>query len=350
MVNIYGRKLREVVIKLLLDDGWTREAVATTLGLSRTTVTKYLRIFETHHSFFSPDENRAGRGERGLRLSKKAVRAVWLLLQYHPTLYLDEVIARLKLPPVNVTVSMTTLCRVYSRLGISRHKLRTWAQRRSEAFVNEFRIVCHTFFADQFVFIDETGKSARDLRRIYGRGYRGERPVMRRAAATGESGKRYNAIATLTTDGVPVPYVFEGSVNAEIFLDALRLTVVRIARFLHLSAVPILEPFHAGAKKCVVIMDNASIHHDRRVRELIERVGAKLLYLPPYAPDLNPIEWVFSLIKQHLTRTWAQGSGSLRAAIARALTDVTPAEAQAFIRNAGYTYERAPKPEATAEA
>ncbi|CAM9669489.1 unnamed protein product [Phaeothamnion confervicola] len=226
MVNIYGRKLREVVIKLLLDDGWTREAVATTLGLSRPTVTKYLRIFERYHSFFSPEENRTGRCERGLKVSKKAVCAVRILLQHDPTLYLDEVIARGKLPPINETLSMSILCRIYSRLGVSRQKLRTWAQRRSEVFVNEFRQVGQTFFSDQFVFIDETGKSARDLRRIYGRGHRGERPVARFAAATGEAGKRFNAVAALTTDGVPVPFVVEGSVNAELFLEALRVTVV----------------------------------------------------------------------------------------------------------------------------
>ncbi|CAM9496232.1 unnamed protein product [Phaeothamnion confervicola] len=329
MVFVHGKKVREVAIKLRLDEGWTRTDTATTLLLSRTTVARYVKFFELYADFFSLQEERTGRRRRGQRVSKKAIDAVWILLAHDPMLYLEEVVERLRLPPVNERITVPTLCRMYGNTGITRQKLRTWSVRRSDELVEDFREVQTSFFVDQFVFIDETGKSARNIRRTYGRGLRNARPTARHDVVTGEDGKRYNAIAALTTTGVPVPYIVEGSVNADIFLEALRETVI-----------PILQPYNPGASKCVVVMDNASIHHDPRVRELIESAGALLIHLPPYAPELNPIEWVFSLIKQRLTRTWRPGSRSLRQALADVLVRVTPENARAFIRNVGYTLER----------
>ena len=100
-------------------------------------------------------------------------------------------------------------------------------------------------------------------------------------------GTRYTTIPVLTLDGIHDVLITEGTRNGE-----------RFAKFVKDVLLPHLMPFN-GINPCsVVIMDNASIHHVHEVTNLIEtQAGAKLLFLPPYSPDLNPAEGVFSQIK-----------------------------------------------------
>jgi transposase len=86
----------------------------------------------------------------------------------------------------------------------------------------------------------------------------------------------------------------------------------------------------------VVIMDNLPAHKVAGVREAIEAVGAILLYLPPYSPDLNPIENAFAKLKAHLRKTAARTVEALEAATASALRTFKPAECANFFAHAGY--------------
>lgn len=86
----------------------------------------------------------------------------------------------------------------------------------------------------------------------------------------------------------------------------------------------------------VVVMDNLSSHKGRRVRELIEGRGCKLLYLPPYSPDLNPIEQAFAKLKASLRRARARTFGRLIEAMGRALGEITDRDASGFFRHCGY--------------
>jgi transposase len=83
-------------------------------------------------------------------------------------------------------------------------------------------------------------------------------------------------------------------------------------------------------------MDNLSAHKGSRVRELIEAKGCKLLYLPPYSPDLNPIEEAFSKIKSLLRRAGARAREALVKAIGRALGAVNARDARGFFEHCGY--------------
>ena len=82
----------------------------------------------------------------------------------------------------------------------------------------------------------------------------------------------------------------------------------------------------------VVVMDNLSSHKIKGVHELIEKVGAEVLYLPPYSPDLNPIEKAWAKIKQRLREAKARTKETLDQAITDALPHITPANAQAWFR------------------
>jgi len=89
----------------------------------------------------------------------------------------------------------------------------------------------------------------------------------------------------------------------------------------------------------IVVMDNLSSHKRPRVQELIEAVGAELLYLPPYSPDLNPIEMIFSKIKQLLRSLAARTQSALWDSVQSVLDKVTPADAIHCFRHAGYTLQ-----------
>jgi transposase len=86
----------------------------------------------------------------------------------------------------------------------------------------------------------------------------------------------------------------------------------------------------------IVIMDTVGVHKVAGVREAIEARGAILLYLPPYSPDLNPIEQLFSKLKAFLRKAAARSIESLRAVIRSCLVDFSPRECAAYLANAGY--------------
>jgi hypothetical protein len=125
----------------------------------------------------------------------------------------------------------------------------------------------------RLVFLDETWTTTNMARR-FGRSPRGERVI---GATPYGHWKTSTFVAALRHDSLTAPLVLDGAMNGEAFL-------AYVQQFL----VPTLKP------EDVVIMDNLPAHKVAGVREAIERAGACLLYLPPYSPDLNPIEQVFA--------------------------------------------------------
>ena len=120
------------------------------------------------------------------------------------------------------------------------------------------------------------------MTRRFGRSARGERVI---GAVPYGHWKTSTFVAALRHDGLTAPLVLDGAMNGEAFL-------AYVQQFL----APTLQPQDA------VIMDNLPAHKVAGVREAIERAGARLLYLPPYSPDLNPIEQVFAKLKSLLYR------------------------------------------------
>jgi len=88
----------------------------------------------------------------------------------------------------------------------------------------------------------------------------------------------------------------------------------------------------------IVVMDNLPVHKVAGVREAIEAAGATLLYLPPYSPDLNPIEMAFSKLKAHLRKAAEHTVAGLLRRIGRVVKTFTPQECRNFLRHAGYVH------------
>ena len=172
-----------------------------------------------------------------------------------------------------------------------------------------------TTAAPHLYFIDESGTHL-GLTRLYGRAAPGERVV---EATPGFSGPHYTMIAALSLQGVSAPFVFEGSTNAPTF-----------DTYVAALLVPILRP------KDVVIMDNLSAHKNAGIRTLIEACGATVEFLPPYSPDLNPIEKCWSKVKAWLRKVKARTYDDLVNALADALRAVSKNDAAAWFAHCGY--------------
>jgi transposase len=131
--------------------------------------------------------------------------------------------------------------------------------------------------------------------------------------------KVLTTIAALTTAGILTAVTVDAATDAEVF-----------RQFVKASLVPALRPGQ------VVVMDNLSSHKTAGIREAIEAAGCRVLYLPPYSPDLNPIENAFSKIKSRLRTLAARTVEALGHAIADALATITLSDALGYFRHAGY--------------
>ena len=167
----------------------------------------------------------------------------------------------------------------------------------------------------RLVFLDETWASTNMTRR-YGRARRGDRLV---ASAPHGHWKTTTFLAALRHDRITAPCVIDGPINGAIFR-------AYVEQFL----APTLTPGD------IVIMDNLGSHKVDGVRKAIEARGAGLIYLPPYSPDLNPIEQVFAKLKARLRSVAARTVDTLWDAIGSTLDAFSPAECAAYFKNAGY--------------
>ena len=170
---------------------------------------------------------------------------------------------------------------------------------------------------DRLVFIDETWAKT-NMTRPRGRSLCGARLV---ASVPYGHWKTTTFLAGLRTRGLTAPLVVDGAINGEVFLGYVRQ---------HL--VPTLA---AGD---VVIMDNLSSHKRVGVREAIEAVGAEVRYLPPYSPDLNPIELAFSKFKKLLRDGAERGVDSLWKLCGKVLDAFSEGECRNYFRHCGYRY------------
>ena len=173
----------------------------------------------------------------------------------------------------------------------------------------------HDLDPERLVFIDETWASTNMARR-YGRCQRGER--LRMAVPYGHW-KTTTFVGALTLRGFIAPWVLDGPINR----DAFETYVAKV----------LVPELRSGD---IVVMDNLSSHKGPKVREMIEMVGAELRYLPPYSPDLNPIEMAFAKIKALLRKAAQRTVEGLWHAIGHTLDRFQPAECKNYFAAAGY--------------
>ena len=244
------------------------------------------------------------------------------LICNNTTLYLVE-LCQVISEVTNITVSPSTVCRVLRKNGYSRKKIQQRAKQRSIAYRGDFMAHAlqypHTFF----VWADEMGTDRRDQLRQFGYALRGERAICHRILTRGT---RVSAMAAMTADGVLAYDLTTGSVTAEKFFD-----------FLRGSAIPNMQPF--PGQNSILVLDNCSIHHAHDVETLLYSLGIPVLFLPPYSPDYNPIEELFSFVKSYLKRhdDIIQATNDPLPIIHSAFQNVTKSKCEGWISHSGYT-------------
>ena len=165
------------------------------------------------------------------------------------------------------------------------------------------------------VFIDETGANTK-MTRTHGYAPKGERLV---EAVPHGHWHTTTFVGALRADGFIAPLVLDGAVNADVFVA-------------HVEKVLVPE-LRAGD---VVVLDNLASHKVAGVRTAIEGAGCRVLYLPAYSPDLNPIENAFSKLKGLLRKAAERTVEGLRAAIGRLIDLFRPDECRNYFRHCGY--------------
>jgi len=165
------------------------------------------------------------------------------------------------------------------------------------------------------VFIDETWAKT-NMTPLRGWCRRGERL---KAKAPFGRWQTMTFIAALRCDRIDAPCLFDGPINGEAF-----------QAYVETFLVPTLK---AGD---VVVMDNLGSHRGKAVRRAIRAVGARLVFLPKYSPDLNPIEQVFSKLKHLLRKAQARSYDALLDAVGQLLDTYSPAECANYLKNSGY--------------
>ena len=167
----------------------------------------------------------------------------------------------------------------------------------------------------KLVFLDETSANTK-MTRIHGRCPRGQRLVCKTPWGHWQT---TTFICGLRHDRIVAPWALDGPMNGEAFLTYIR---------------QVLAP--TLSKGDVVIADNLSSHKVQGVREAIEAGGARLLYLPPYSPDLNPIEMAFAKLKTLLRKAGERTWDAICNRIGEILQKFTPNECQNYFTHAGY--------------
>lgn len=169
--------------------------------------------------------------------------------------------------------------------------------------------------ATQLVFVDESGANPQMTRR-YGRSPMGQRLVC--AVPQGHY-QTTTLIAAVSLQGPQAPWLFDGPMDGELFLAWVKQ-----------GLVPALQ------RDDVVVLDNLATHKVAGVQEAIDAAGARLEYLPPYSPDFNPIEPMWSKVKQKLKSREPRTARQLFKAAEAAFAAVTPEDCQGFFLNAGH--------------
>ncbi|OQD86930.1 hypothetical protein PENSOL_c082G07324 [Penicillium solitum] len=203
-----------------------------------------------------------------------------------PDLYLHEM-QIFFLDEFEASVPKSTISDALRRTGWSKKTARQKAKERNADLRDDYCHLVSEFCSYHLVYVDESGCDKRIGFRRTGWSPFGTTPVQ---VSKFHRDQRYQILPAYTQDGILLSRVFQGSTDALLFEDFIGELLE------HCGKYP--EP------KSVIIMDNASFHHTERIEQMCLDKGVKLVYLPPYSPDLNPIEEFFAELKAFIRRHW----------------------------------------------
>ena len=292
------------------------EEVGKMLFISERSVRRYVDHF---HSTGNVDPAKQQHGPQCL-LSEFEQTIVLQVMIDNPSVYLIELQNKL-FDTTGTWVHESTICRTIHRLSFTRKKLQHIAFGRSEDLRAKFVADISIFDPRMFLWVDESGFRQRNSIRNYGyslRGMRAEDHQLKLGRAS------VNAIAVMSHEGVNDIYLTEENIKGEIF-----------ETFVATCLLPQLKPFDGVNNHSIVVMDNCAVHHLQRITQMIHSTGALLKFLPPYSPDLNPIELVFSKAKAFMKANYviAQSTSSPRLIVSLAFNTISQEDCIHYIQH-----------------
>jgi transposase len=318
MPRPYSTDLRERVLGAL-KQGLTQEEIANLFTVGVGTIRRWLRKWEATGSV-KPEPMG---GPHSVKLDDAGLQELKALVEEQP----DRTYAELQegiAERADIHVSMSTIGRGVRKLGFTRKKKTVIAtERTSDRVLQErqrFIEMQPTLDAHRLVFLDQAGSHIA-MTRSYARAPSGERVEDH---VPRNRGTVLTIIGALTVAGLQAVMTIMGATDVKVMLAFVEQVL----------APELLEGD-------IVVLDNLSAHKDPRVIAAIEAAGASVLFLPPYSPDLNPIEECWSKLKTLLRTAKARTVEALNNAIAWAKTKVTPFDAVGWFDDSGYTVEPA---------
>ncbi|MCC5638245.1 IS630 family transposase [Nostoc sp. CHAB 5844] len=270
----YSKDLRERVIMAYVAKEGSQRQLAQRFKVSLSFVRNRLRQYRTNGQI---EAKRRGGYQKPTIINEHLSLSEYLVKEKNDLL-LRELCDRYE-ERTGIKVSITTMHRAVEKLGL-RVKKSLYASEQDSPRVQELR---HDYRSSldkidvrNLVFVDEAGLNL-SMSRLFARAVDGERAV---GSIPGSKGGNISLVGALNLDGLIAAMTVPGSINTEVFLTYV---------------TQVLAP--QLWKGAIVVMDNLKIHHAERVRLAIESVGAKVKFLPPYSPDLSPIELCWSKLK-----------------------------------------------------
>jgi transposase len=203
-----------------------------------------------------------------------------------PGLYQDEMVVFLY-DEFIILATISNVSRALKSIGWSKKTTRHVAQERNPELRDCYLHNLSEFRSYHLVYVDESGCDKRIGFRRTGWSPLGVAPVQVTAF---HRDSRYNVLPAYTQDGILFYQVFQGTTDGDMFEDF-------VEQLLH-HCRPYPQP------NSVIVMDNASFHHSDRIKQMCRDAGVILIYLPPYSPDLNPIEEFFAELKAFIKKQW----------------------------------------------
>jgi transposase len=273
---------------MILDGTLTAAQMATVAGCSKRSVKAIRSNLRHFHSTKAP----ANGGGRRRSITPPMLGALRERLLEKPGLYQEEM-ALFLWDEFGVLISTHNISGTLRAVGWSKKVARQIA-REQNADLRDFYLYNLTQFRSYYlVFIDESGCDKRIGFRRTGWSPHGVAPVQ---VAKFHRDRRYQILPAYTQDGILLSRVFQGSTDSAVFEDYIEQLLPHCGRW--------PEP------KSVLVMDNASFHHMERLEQMCSDAGVKLTYLPPYSPDLNPIEEFFAELKAFIKKQWHEFESS----------------------------------------
>lgn len=306
-------ELRKRVVETVLS-GTTLDDAATIHGVGRASANRWTSRFKKTGDLAPKPRG----GRHHVKLTEESIKYLIDYVKAHPDSTLVQLVEELE-KSCQVKVGKSTISDTLRKRGLSRKKKSLVAtEQKTERVVlmrSEFRTRQKAFDPTRLVFLDEAGCHI-SMTPTHGWAPRGERlydhvPRNRGTVTT--------MLGALTIGGLEAVMTIEGSTNSNVF---------------HAFITEVLAP--RLNKDDVIVLDNVSAHKNLKTKEFLENLGVTMLFLPPYSPDMNPIEECWSKVKEMLRRVSARTITTLDQAVAAAADAVKPEDAAGWFAHAGW--------------